>query len=250
MSTMTVSLLPDEHLEPLGGSLQLVVSPAHIFSTDSILLSYFSDIRKHDNACDLGTGSGVIPLLWCKRETGPITAVDIQEKACSQLERSLALNRLQKRITVVQADLREKHPALPWGTFDLVTMNPPYFAVGSGIESTAHSDRLARHETTCTLDDAVQAAANLLRFGGRFCLCQKPERLSDVVVALRQAKLELKRLRFVVQTEGKAPWLFLAEGKRGAKPGVRVDVPLVMQTADGSDSEEMKYVFGDYRKEG
>ena len=245
-----ISLLPDEHLEPLGSGLQLVVSPAHIFSTDSVLLSYFSDIRKKDNACDLGTGSGVIPLLWCKRETGPITAVDIQEKACSQLAKSLVLNQLENRITVVQADLREKHPALPWGSFDLVTMNPPYFAVGSGIESAAYSDKLARHETSCTLEDAVQAAANLLRFGGRFCLCQKPERLSDVIVALRQAKLELKRLRFVVQTEGKAPWLFLAEGKRGAKPGARIEPALVMQTADGCDSDEMKYVFGDYRKEG
>ena len=243
-------LASDEHLEPLGGGLQLVVSSAHIFSTDSILLSYFSDIRKHDTACDLGTGSGVIPLLWCKRESGPITAVDIQEKACSQLEKSLALNGLEDRITVVNADLREKNPRLPWGTFDLVTMNPPYFAVGSGIESTAHSDRLARHERSCTLEDAVRAASNLLRFGGRFCLCQKPERLGDVVVALRQARLELKRLRFVVQTEGKAPWLFLAEGKRGAKPGVRVEPLLVMQTFDGSDSEEMKFVFGDYRKEG
>lgn len=245
-----ISLLPDEHLEPLGGGLQLVVSPAHIFSTDSILLSYFSEIRKRDTACDLGTGSGVIPLLWCKRETGPITAVDIQEKACAQLAKSLALNHLEDRVTVVHADLRQKNPLLGWGAFDLVTMNPPYFAEGSGIKSASNSDKLSRHETSCSLEDAVQTAANLLRFGGRFCLCQKPERLSDVVVALRQAKLELKRLRFVVQTEGRAPWLFLAEGKRGAKPGVRIEPPLVMQTPDGSDSEEMKFVFGDYRKEG
>ena len=242
-----ISLLPDEHLEPLGSGLQLVVSPAHIFSTDSILLSYFSDIHKYDNACDLGTGSGVIPLLWCKRVTGPITAVDIQEKACSQLAKSIALNHLEDRITVVHTDLREKHPALPWGTFDLVTMNPPYFPLGAGIESTAHSDRLARHENSCTLEEAAATARNLLRFGGRFCLCQKPERLSDVIVALRQAKLELKRLRFVVQREGKAPWLLLAEGKRGAKPGVRIEPQLVLQTPAGEDTTEMKEIFGDYR---
>ncbi len=243
-----ITLLPDEHLEPLGGGLQIVVSPAHIFSTDSILLAHFADIRKRDVACDLGTGSGIIPLLWCKKETGAITAVDIQEKACAQLEKSLALNGLAHRISAVHTDLREKHPLLPLASFDLVTMNPPYQALGTGIESSANSDKCARHETTCTLEDAANAAARLLRFGGRFCLCQKPERLSDVIVALRQAKLEVKRLRFVVQQEGRAPWLFLAEGKRGGKPGLRVEPQLVLQNSDGSDSAEMAAIFGNYRK--
>ena len=240
-------LLPDEHLEPLGGGLRLVVSKAHIFSTDSILLAHFSNIRKHDAACDLGTGSGIIPLLWCKGESGPITAVDIQAKACAQLRKSIALNALQDRIRVVQTDLRQKHPALPWGTFDLVSMNPPYQAAGSGIESTAGSHKIARHETTCTLEDAARAAAQLLRFGGRFCLCHKPERLADILCTLRAQKIEAKRIRFVAQKEGTAPWLVLVEGKRGAKPGLRVEKPLVLQTADGADSAEMAAVFGNYR---
>ena len=243
-----ITLLPDDHLEPLGGGLPLVVSPAHIFSTDSILLAHFADIRKRDVACDLGTGSGIIPLLWCKKETGAITAVDIQEKAHAQLEKSLALNALEHRVTTLCADLREKHPLLPAGSFDLVTMNPPYQAIGTGIESSASSDLLARHETSCTLEDAAQAAARLLRFGGRFCLCQKPERLCDVIVALRQAKLEVKRLRFVAQQEGRAPWLVLAEGKRGGKPGLRVEPQLALQNSDGSDSAEMAAFFGNYRR--
>lgn len=241
------NLLPDEHLEPLGGGLRLVVSKAHIFSTDSILLAHFSAIRKHDTACDLGTGSGILPLLWCKGESGPITAVDIQEKACEQLKKTIALNGLKNRITVVQTDLRQKHPALPWGTFDLVTMNPPYQAAGSGIESTAGSDKIARHETACTLEDAAAAASHLLRFGGRFCLCHKPERLADILCTLREQKLEAKRVRFVAQKEGTAPWLVLVEGKRGAKPGLRVEKTLVLQTADGADSAEMAAVFGNYR---
>lgn len=240
-------LLPDEHLEPLGGGLRLVVSKAHIFSTDSILLAHFSNIRKHDAACDLGTGSGIIPLLWCKGESGPITAVDIQAKACAQLEKTIALNALQDRIRVVQTDLRQKHPALPWGTFDLVSMNPPYQAAGSGIESTAGSDKIARHETTCTLADAAKAASHLLRFGGRFCLCHKPERLADILCTLREQKIEAKRIRFVAQKEGTAPWLVLVEGKRGAKPGLRVEKTLILQTADGADSAEMAAVFGNYR---
>ncbi|MBQ5969949.1 MAG: methyltransferase [Clostridia bacterium] len=243
-----LSLCPDERLEPLGGGLQIVVSPAHIFSTDSILLAHFAGIHKYDTACDLGTGSGIIPLLWCKGESGPITAVDLQEKACAQLQMSLALNHLEHRVTVVQTDLRQKHPLLPRGTFDLVTMNPPYQPLGTGHASTARSDRLARQETTCTLADAAQAAANLLRFGGRFCLCHKPERLADILCTLRDCRLEAKRVRFVVQAEGRAPWLVLVEGKRGAKPGLRVEKDLPLQTADGRDSEEMAAIFGDYRE--
>ncbi len=240
-------LAPDEHLEPLGPSMQIVVSPAHIFSTDSLLLAYFSNIHKYDTACDLGTGSGIIPLLWCKKETGAITAVDIQEKAVMQLKKSLAINRLEDRVTVVHTDLRQKHPLLPRGTFDLVTMNPPYQQIGAGHESTAQSDRLARQETACTLADAAEAAAHLLRFGGRFCLCHKPERLTDIICVLREQKLEAKRIRFVLQKEGLAPWLVLVEGKRGAKSGVRIEKALVLQNADGSDSAEMQLVFGDYR---
>jgi len=240
-------LLPDEHLEPLGGGLRLVVSKAHIFSTDSLLLAHFSAIRKNDHACDLGTGCGIIPLLWCKGESGPISAVEIQEKACAQLRKSIALNGLADRVTVVQTDLRQKHPLLPWGTFDLVTMNPPYQAAGSGIESTAGSDKIVRHETTCTLEDAAAAASHLLRFGGRFCLCHKPERLADILCTLREQKLEAKRIRFASQKEGSAPWLVLVEGKRGGKPGLRVEKTLVLQTADGADSAEMAAVFGDYR---
>ena len=176
-------LLPDEHLEPLGGGLRLVVSKAHIFSTDSLILAYFSAIRKNDCACDLGTGSGILPLLWCKGESGPITAVDIQEKACAQLEKTIALNALQDRIRVVKTDLRQKHPALPWGTFDLVTMNPPYQAAGSGIESAAGSDKIARHETTCTLEDAAKAAA-----GSAFATNRNASRTSFVHCGRKKSK--------------------------------------------------------------
>ncbi len=223
------NLLPDEHLEPLRGGLQIVVSPAHTFSADSLLLAAFAAIRKTDRACDLGAGCGVIPLLWCKGESGPITAVELQEKACSQLAKSLALNHLEDRVTVLHADLRQKHPALPAGAFDLVTMNPPFFAAGAGKESAEESGRLARHETACTLNDAAAAAARLLKNGGRFCLCHKPERLTDVLCALRAHGLEPKRLCFAAHSAQTASFLFLVESKRGAKPGLKLERPLLLQ---------------------
>ena len=223
------TLLPDEHLEQLDGNLQLIVSPAYTFTTDSLLLARFAAIRSHETACDLGTGCGVIPLLWCAGKTGEITAVDVQETACVQLERSLSLNGLKDRVTVVCADLRQKHPLLPAGAFDIVTMNPPYYAAGTGKQSRDSSGRLAKHETACTLEDAVTAAARLLKNGGRFCLCQKPERLTDVLCALRAHRLEPKRIRFAAQSAQKAPFLVLVEARHGGNPGVRVEDLLTLQ---------------------
>lgn len=223
------TLLPDEHLEQLDGNLQLIVSPAYTFTTDSLLLARFAAIRRHETACDLGTGCGVIPLLWCAGKTGEITAVDVQETACTQLERSLSLNGLKDRVTVVCADLRQKHPLLPVGAFDLVTMNPPYYAAGTGRQSRDSSGRLAKHETACTLEDAVTAAARLLKNGGRFCLCQKPERLTDVLCTLRTHRLEPKRIRFAAQSAQKAPFLVLVEARHGGNPGVRVEDLLTLQ---------------------
>ena len=246
MSKTDIELFEGERLDPLGGGLSVVVSKDHIFGTDAVLLSHFSNIRKKDAACDMGTGCGIIPLLWCKKQTGQLFAVEIQEKACSQLERSLVFNSLSERVTVVNHDLRSLKGVLPFGAFDLVTMNPPYKKVGAGIESASESDKIARHETMCSIDDCCEAAAKLLRFGGRFCLCHRPERLCDVVVSMRRHNLEPKRLRFVSKNEGSAPWLFLVEGKLGANSFVSIEKNLYIETPDGKPSEELLNIMGDY----
>lgn len=245
---MEMKLNETERLEPLGKSMSIIVSRAHTFGTDAILLADFSNPKKKETLCDLGTGCGIIPLLWSKKETGDITAVDIQPDACGQLRRSLALNGLEDRVNVVNADLRALKGVLSFGSYDLVTMNPPYKPVGTGIESESEADKIARHETMCTVDDAVKAAASLLRFGGRFCMCHRPERLCDIICSMRENKLEVKRIRFVCQHEGKAPWLVLVEGKRGAKSHVTVEKNLIMQNDDNTDSEEIQRIFFDYRQ--
>ncbi len=240
------NLKTDERLEPLGKEMKIVVSDSHTFGTDAILLASFASIKRKDVACDMGTGCGIIPLIWCKGETKSVSAVDIQEKACSQLQKSLSLNGMEDRITVVNADLRDLKGKLPFGAFDLVTMNPPYKPVGTGIESLSEAVKIARHETMCTIDDAVAAAAKLLKFGGRFCMCHRPERLCDIIVSMRQGGIEVKRIRFVVEKEGKAPWLVLVEGKRGSKSHVTIEKQLVMKDKDGNNTEEYRSMFGDY----
>lgn len=249
MSGTDIVLNEGERIDPLGGGLSVIVSKDHIFGTDAVLLASFSSIRKRDVACDLGSGCGIIPLLWCKKQTGSLTAVEIQKKACFQLERSLRLNGLCERVKVVNHDLRELGGVLPFGAFDLVTMNPPYKKVGAGIESASESDRIARHETMCGIDDCCAAAAKLLRFGGRLCLCHRPERLCDVLESMRRHKLEPKRLRFVSKNGGSAPWLFLVEGRLGAKSFINIEKNLYIEAPDGRMSEELKEIMGNYAEE-
>lgn len=241
-----LTLLPDEKIEPLGNNMEIVVSPSHTFGTDAILLANFASVKRRDTACDMGTGCGIIPLIWCKGETKEIYALDIQQKAISQLEKSIEHNGIQGRIKAVNCDLREIKGLLPMAEFDLVTMNPPYKPVGTGIESLSEAERIARHEVTCTVEDAVKAAGQLLKYGGRFCMCHRPERLCDIIVALRAGGIECKKIRFVVEKEGKVPWLVLVEGKRGGKSGVTVMNNLVMKDKDGNVTEEFRSMFGDY----
>ncbi len=239
-------LREDERIEPLGNGMNIVVSDSHTFGTDAILLANFADVRKKDVCCDMGTGCGIIPLVWCKKQSGRIFALDIQPKAISQLEKSLELNSLSERITPVNCDLRALKGVVDFASFDLVTMNPPYKPVGTGIESVAEAERIARHEVMCTVDDAVAAASKLLKYGGRFCMCHRPERLCDIIVSMRNSGVEVKKIRFVVQSKGRAPWLVLVEGKRGGKSGVTVMPDLIMKDEDGRNTEEFRSMFGDY----
>ena len=172
------------HFEALGDRIKLCVSPEHKFGTDAFLLSDFAAPRRKDRACDLGTGCGIVALAWYRtEETRPRQSygVDIQPQAIDQLTITVRENDLEGQVVPVLADLTDRS-ALPEGqSFDVVTCNPPYKIEGRGILSETGSDQIARHETACTIDDVCRAAAWLLRFGGRCCICQRPERLPDVM---------------------------------------------------------------------
>ena len=232
--------------EYLGSGITAFVSDSHSFGTDAVLLADFSSPSKRSVCCDLGSGCGIIPLLWCKKETGKITAVELQELAVEQINAAIEYNSLSERLSAVNADLRELKGSVPFGCFDLVTMNPPYKASGAGIESRSGADKIARHETMCTFSDICAAAKKLLNFGGKLCMCIRPERLCELMLEMHSAGIEPKRLRLVAKCPGKAPWLALIEGRRGGKSGITVEPELFVHGSDGSYSEEMKKIYGDY----
>ena len=222
-----------EHL----GRLHICVSDAHRFGTDAFLLAAFSRYQARDVACDLGTGCGIIPLVM-ERHMPPrqIYGLDIQPEAIRLLEQTVAENRLTN-LTPVLGDLRTLWADAPLEQCTLVTCNPPYKAQGAGMESAGDAARIARHELLCDISDVCGSAARLLRFGGRFCLCNRPERLCDVLCAMRSAGIEPKRLRFVAKHPDTAPWLFLVEGKKGAKPFLQVEPTLAVRQGDGVTPE-------------
>lgn len=241
-----------ENLEPLGNGVSVIVSKEHHFFTDTILLADFAAPKQHEKAVDLGSGCGTIPLLWNRRgKPAHTVAVEIQENGADMIKRSVRYNHLEDKITVLNEDLRQLKGKLQFGAYNLVVCNPPYKPMGSGIVSKGGSHAIIRHEAFCTIDDVVKASSQLLQFSGRFCLCLRPERLADVMTAFRKADLEPKRLRFVQQRRGKAPKLFLIEGRRGGNKGGLVMLPtLMIEDESGGFSREMLDIYGTYKDGG
>ena len=192
--------------------------------TDSFLLSSLPKLSTGLRVCDLGCGTGLLGLLLLQRQSElTVTGIDIQPAAVALAERAAAENRLTDRLTFRCIDLRHVRQHFSTGSFDLVVCNPPYYPPASGKVS--------------------GAASYLLRWGGKFCLVHKPERLTDTACALREAGMEPKRLRFVQNRPDTAPSLFLIEGCRGGKPGVDIQPPLLLQTDTGAPTGELNVIY-------
>jgi tRNA1Val (adenine37-N6)-methyltransferase len=216
--------------EELAAGVRLAVSGEHALCADALLLAQFS-ARRAGRAADLGAGCGsiAVSLLTGPTPPGRVDAVELQDAAVELLRQTAAQPMLQGHLFPFQADLRRLEGILPAGCYDLVVCNPPYYPAGTVRPSSRPSGRMAREEGGCTLPEVCQAAARLLRPGGRFCLCLRPERLTDLLCALRAYDLEPKRLRLVHAAPQRPPWLVLAEGCRAGRPGgLRVEPPLVL----------------------
>jgi tRNA1Val (adenine37-N6)-methyltransferase len=232
-----------ERTENLGGGIKALTTERFGFGADAVLLADFSSPRGDKRLCDLGTGCGIIPLLWCRARRSPaIDAFEIQRDACYLARKAAELNGLA--ISVYNTDLREIEHSF-YGRYDLVASNPPYFRVGAAKLSREESSAAARHETECTLEDVVCAASRLLHERGRFCLCQRPDRLADVFVLMRRYGIEPKRLRLVQQNASSRPWLALVEGRKGGGCGLET-LPVLLAEENGAQSEEMRRIYGDY----
>lgn len=230
-----------EALRP-GGLRFVYGNGQHPPGLDSFLLSSLPRLKPGTRVCDLGCGTGLLGLLLLQRQGDlTVTGLDLQPEAVRLGELAAAENRLEDRLLFRLEDLRET--ALPAGSFDLVICNPPYFPPAAGLPPKGEARRTARTEETCTLEDVCRAAGRLLRWGGALCLVHKPERLTDLLCALRKSGLEPKRLRLVSARPERAPSLLLLEARRGGRPGLQVEPALILENPDGSPAAELDHVY-------
>lgn len=240
-------------IEPLGEGVEVCVSDRHHFSTDTILLTDFARVKNGESVVELGAGCGTIPLLMI-RNCSPkeIYAIEIQDDAVGLLRESLTRNLANgvansALIHPIRGDIRDIKSLLPAGSADLVVCNPPYKLTGSGIENPDDGKKTARHEVECALDDVCAAANWLLRFSGRLVICQRPERLTDILSTMRAYDLEPKRLRMVQGRADKPPKLVLVEAKRGAKRGYMDVQPALIVEDENGFTPEMRAIYGSYK---
>lgn len=217
------------------GNLQLLQAEnGYRFSLDPVLLARFVDARGGEVVVDLGSGSGIIPLLLAKLSPArKLLGIELQPRLAARAERNVELNGLQQRVEIIPGDLRQIRQLLPVASADLVVSNPPYRQVGHGRISPADERAAARHELAGGLDDFVSAAAWLLNNGGRFALIYLAERLPELLGRLVANGIEPKRLRMIHPRKQSPARLVLVEGRKAARPGVVVEKPLYIYEGKG-----------------
>ena len=239
-------LLPGERIDDLQfAGLKIIQSPdAFRFGMDSVLLADFARMRPGSRVCDLGTGTGILPLLLTGR-AGNLScdAVEIQPDAAERAQRSMRLNGLEEKIQVHNRDLREVKAFLPHAAYDLVICNPPYSPEKASLPSPKAALRTARQEGGCTLSDVAAATCWLLKSRSRFVLMLPAARLTDTFETLRQFRLEPKRLRLVHGNAARPARLALIEAMLDVNPGIIIESPLIVKNPDGTDTDEIKRIY-------
>lgn len=238
-------LRDDERIDDLQvRQLKIIQSPhTFSFSMDAVLLARFCTVPAKGRILDLCTGSGVIPLLLTTRTKARIIGVDIQPELCDMASRSVAMNGLQDQIDIVHGDLKE-YPGTPGpGSFDLVTVNPPYMPVPAGETNPNPAVAAARHELLCNLEDVVAACARTVKSGGKVAIIHRPSRLADLVVLMRNFRIEPKRIRMVHPGIKKEANMVLIEGIKDGGKEIRMLPPLIVYDDEGQYTPEVHEIY-------
>jgi tRNA1Val (adenine37-N6)-methyltransferase len=212
---------------------------------DAVLLSGFARVKPGARVLDMGTGTGIIPiLLEAKTKASHISALEIQEESADMARRSVELNGLEDKIDIITGDIKKADTIFELASFDAITCNPPYMIGQHGITNPDAPKAIARHEIMCTLDDVVRNASRLLKPGGSFFMVHRPFRLAEIINVMTSYKLEPKRMQLVYPYIDKEPNMVLIEGCRGGKPRMTVEKPLIVYKAPNVYTDEIYDVYG------
>lgn len=243
---MTIELKDGERLDDLQCNGLRIIQNEKLFcfGMDAVLLTGFTRVKEGERVLDLGTGTGIIPLLLSAKTKGEhFTGLEISNSSADMARRSVRLNGLEQRIEIIQGDIKEAGELFAPASFDVVTSNPPYMIGQHGLINSDLEKAAARHEILCTLEDVVRAAARLVRSGGRFCLIHRPFRLAEIIRVLSRYRLEPKRMRLVYPYTDREPNMVLIESVRGGNPRMTVEKPLIVYEKAGVYTSEIKELY-------
>lgn len=244
---MEENLKPDERLDDLHRNNYQIIqnTKKFCFGMDGVLLSGFAKVYPGENVLDLGTGTGIIPILLEAKTKGKhFTGLEIQTESADMAKRSVAINKLQDKIDIVIGDIKEASSIFGQASFDVVTSNPPYMNHSHGIINPSEAKAIARHEVLCSLEDVIRETGRILKPNGRFYLVHRPFRLIEIINVLSSYKLEAKRMKFVHPYMDKEPNMVLIECVKGAKSRLKVEPPLIVYKEPNVYTDEIYDIYG------
>lgn len=244
---MTIKLKDNERIDDLQRNGYQIIQnrDGFCFGMDAVLLSGFAKVKPEEKAIDLGTGTGIIPILLKAKNQGMhYTGLEIQEEVADMAARSVALNHLEDKITIVRGDIKEASRLFGAASFDVVTSNPPYMNDAHGLKNPDLPKAISRHEVLCTLEDVAREAAKLLRPGGRFYLVHRPHRLIEIITALKSVGMEPKRMKMVHPFADKEANMVLIEAVRGGRSMIKVEAPVIVYKEPGVYTDEIYTIYG------
>lgn len=242
-----IELKENERLDELQrNGYRIIQNPDKFcFGMDAVLLSGFVRTKKGDTLLDMGTGTGIIPiLLEAKTECAHLIGLEIQPESADMARRSMALNGLSDKIEIITGDIKEADNIFPSASFDCITCNPPYMIGQHGLTNPQEPKAIARHEILCTLEDVISRAAKLLKPGGNFFLVHRPFRLAEIMTTMSKYKLEPKRMQLVFPYVDKEPNMVLLEASRGGRPRMTVEKPLIVYKSPGVYMPDIYDIYG------
>lgn len=244
---MANDLKPGERIDELQRNGYRIIQDRNrfCFGMDAVLLSGFTYVNPGGQVLDLGTGTGIIPILLEAKTKGEhFTGLEIQEDSADMARRSVALNGLQGRIDIVTGDIKDASAIFGASSFDVVTTNPPYMIGQHGLRSADEAKAIARHEILCTLEDVVRESARLLKPQGHFFMVHRPFRLAEIICVMHDYGLEPKRMKLVHPFADKEPNMVLIEGVRGGRSRMTVEKPLIVYRQQGVYTDEIYDIYG------
>ena len=242
---MALELKEHERLDDLQNGYEIIQNTEKFcFGMDAVLLSGFARVKPREKVLDLGTGTGIIPILLKAKTPGEhFTGLEIQPECADMAMRSVAYNHLEEQVAIRQGDIKEASAIFGRASFDVVTSNPPYMIHSHGLENPHLPKAIARHEILCTLEDVISEASKVLKVKGRFYLIHRPFRLAEIMGLMMKYHLEPKRMQLVYPFVDREPTLVLLEGVLGGKSRIQVEKPLIVYERPGVYTQDVLDIY-------